>query len=62
MRRGEASLSHDARLEVGASLKARGQHGDTLLDVWSTHLTAAERDAVAELVAAMGDFDRPAGL
>src|SRR5262245_2708861 len=33
-----------------------------ILDVWNPHLTAAERDAVAALVAAMGDFNRAAGV
>ena len=33
-----------------------------ILDVWNPHLTAAERDAVAVLVAAMGDFNRAAGV
>jgi len=33
-----------------------------IFDVWNPHLTAAERDAVAALVAAMGDFNRAAGI
>jgi aspartate beta-hydroxylase len=33
-----------------------------IVDVWNPHLSAAERDAVAALVAAMGDFNRAAGL
>jgi aspartate beta-hydroxylase len=33
-----------------------------IIDVWNPHLTAAERDAVAVLVAALGDFNRAAGL
>jgi len=33
-----------------------------ILDVWNPHLTPAERDAVAALVAAMGDFNRAAGV
>lgn len=33
-----------------------------IVDVWNPYLTAAERDAVAVLVGAMGDFNRAAGL
>jgi aspartate beta-hydroxylase len=33
-----------------------------IIDVWNPYLTEAERDAVAVLVAAMGDFNRAAGL
>ena len=33
-----------------------------IVDVWNPYLTAAERDAVAILVGAMGDFNRAAGL
>ncbi len=33
-----------------------------IVDVWNPHLTAAERDAVAVLVAALGDFNKAAGL
>lgn len=33
-----------------------------IIDVWNPHLTLAERDAVAALVEAMGDFNRAAGL
>ena len=33
-----------------------------IIDVWNPHLTDAERDAVAALVAAMGDFNRAAGV
>jgi len=33
-----------------------------IIDVWNPHLTMAEREAVAALVAAMGDFNRAAGL
>jgi aspartate beta-hydroxylase len=33
-----------------------------ILDVWNPHLTPAEREAVATLVAAMGDFNRAAGV
>jgi aspartate beta-hydroxylase len=33
-----------------------------ILDVWNPHLTEAERDAVAALVAAMGDLNRAAGV
>jgi aspartate beta-hydroxylase len=33
-----------------------------ILDVWNPHLTVPERDAVAALVEAMGDFNRAAGL
>jgi aspartate beta-hydroxylase len=33
-----------------------------IIDVWNPHLTEAEREAVAVLVAAMGDFNKAAGL
>ena len=33
-----------------------------IIDVWNPHLTAAERDAVATLAGAMGDFNKAAGL
>lgn len=33
-----------------------------IIDVWNPQLTAAERDAVAVLVGAMGDFNRAAGI
>jgi aspartate beta-hydroxylase len=33
-----------------------------IIDVWNPHLTVAERDAVAALVEAMGDFNRAAGI
>jgi aspartate beta-hydroxylase len=33
-----------------------------IIDVWNPHLSAAERDAVAVLVGAMGDFNEAAGL
>ena len=33
-----------------------------IIDVWNPHLTAAERDAVAVLVGAMGDFNKAAGI
>ena len=33
-----------------------------IIDVWNPHLTAAERDAVAVLVAALGDFNKAAGV
>lgn len=33
-----------------------------IIDVWNPYLTEAERDAVAILVGAMGDFNRAAGL
>ena len=33
-----------------------------IIDVWNPQLTAAERDAVAVLVAAMGDFNKAAGI
>jgi aspartate beta-hydroxylase len=33
-----------------------------IVDVWNPHLTPAERDAVAALVAAMGDFNKAAGI
>ena len=33
-----------------------------IIDVWNPHLTAAERDAVAVLAAALGDFNKAAGL
>ena len=48
-------------------LRARGKGGARtrvvlILDVWNPHLTPAERDAVAALVAVMGDFNRAAGV
>lgn len=33
-----------------------------IIDVWNPYLTAAERDAVAVLVGALGDFNKAAGL
>jgi aspartate beta-hydroxylase len=33
-----------------------------IIDVWNPHLSAAERDAIAVLVGAMGDFNEAAGL
>jgi aspartate beta-hydroxylase len=33
-----------------------------IVDVWNPHLTAAERDAVAALAEAMGDFNEAAGI
>jgi aspartate beta-hydroxylase len=33
-----------------------------IVDVWNPHLSAAERDAVAVLVEAMGEFNRAAGI
>ena len=33
-----------------------------IIDVWNPYLTLAEREAVAALVAAMGDFNRAAGV
>ena len=33
-----------------------------IIDVWNPHLTVAEREAVAALVEAIGDFNRAAGL
>ena len=33
-----------------------------IIDVWNPHLTEAERDAVAVLAAAMGDFNKAAGI
>ena len=33
-----------------------------IIDVWNPHLTAAERDAVAVLVEALGDFNKAAGF
>ena len=33
-----------------------------IIDVWNPHLTVAERNAVAALVEAMGDFNRAAGI
>lgn len=33
-----------------------------IVDVWNPHLTDAERDAVAALVGAMGDFNKAAGI
>jgi aspartate beta-hydroxylase len=33
-----------------------------IVDVWNPHLTEAERDAITVLLAAMGDFNRAAGL
>jgi aspartate beta-hydroxylase len=33
-----------------------------IVDVWNPHLTPPERDAVAALVAAMGDFNQAAGI
>jgi aspartate beta-hydroxylase len=33
-----------------------------LMDCWNPHLTAVEREAVAVLVEAIGDFHREAGV
>lgn len=49
--RGVPSWNHGSKMRVVL-----------MMDAWNPHLTTAERDAVAVPVAAMGDFNRAAGL
>ena len=54
--------SRDATFEHEAWNRGTRTRVVLIIDVWNPHLTAAEREAVAALVEAMGDFNRAAGI
>ena len=60
-REGEA-VAFDDTYEHEAWNRGSSTRVVLIIDVWNPHLTAAERDAVAVLVEAMGDFNRAAGI
>jgi aspartate beta-hydroxylase len=60
-REGEA-LAFDDTYEHEAWNRGSRTRVVLIIDVWNPSLSVAERDAVAVLVAAMGDFNRAAGL
>jgi aspartate beta-hydroxylase len=60
-REGEA-MAFDDTYEHEAWNRGSSTRVVLIIDVWNPHLTAAERDAVAVLVGAMGDFNKAAGI
>jgi aspartate beta-hydroxylase len=60
-REGEA-LAFDDTYEHEAWNRGERTRVVLIIDVWNPHLSAAERDAVAVLVGALGDFNKAAGI
>ncbi|GAP66626.1 aspartyl/asparaginyl beta-hydroxylase-like dioxygenase [Mizugakiibacter sediminis] len=56
------AMAFDDTFEHEAWNRSEATRVIVLMDAWNPYLTEAERAAVAELVAAIGDFNREAGL